>query len=266
MPQEDPVATLSAFGRAAYSDLVTVAVVSLATTVAALPLVTAGAAVAAAVGVFDRVFVAERSGERLSERERFRLYRRLLRRNLRRGLPLSVLLVGPPLATLWYLDASFAAESGPLFLGGLVGLYCIVAGLLWAFRAASLFAALDAGAGVGADADVDFNAGDASGVDADVDDPLPGGTTVVMDAGHHLFAAPSFTVLHGAFLTGLVLLAAAFPVSIPLLLPGLLAVLEVVVFAERSGTGAETVVRAYQGRLGPEDEDQRGGSDGGIDR
>ncbi|XVH32486.1 hypothetical protein ACNS7O_04685 [Haloferacaceae archaeon DSL9] len=219
----DPLAALSAFGRIAYSELVTVVLVSLAVSLLSLTLVSIGGAIVAACGTLRRVIDAELNGERVGERERMALFWRLFRRHLKPGIPLSFLLLGTLGATAWYLSAATAARSVELLLGALVGVYAVVVATVWIFRTASVI--LDAPADAGLQT-----------------------TDALRIAGYHLLETPWFTVLQCVLVAIIAGVAVGLTVGVVLLLPGLLAVIEVVGFGERETTSGRAVVRAYQGR------------------
>lgn len=217
--QLDPLAMVSAFARGAYEDAATIVTVSLGAVLGSIPLVTAGVAVIAAVDVFTDTTEIRLNGEKISERERLRRFVAAYRRHLYPGLVLSVPLLGPPIATAVYLRSALATGNAVMLVGAALGIYAVVVGVVWTFRAASLIARGD----------------DVSG------------TAALRDAGYHLLEAPSFGVIHSLLVAVLLGVAVIVPIVVPILLGGLLALLEVVAFEERSGAGAAPLIRAYRG-------------------
>lgn len=214
----DPVAAFSAFGRTAYGEAVSVVTLSLCFTLAVLPVVTVVPATFALVTVVTCAVTDETVGEKTTERERLRLFWRTFRAELRQGLPLGLLAVAALLAEVLYLRWAFSTGSGVALVGSAVGVYALCFGVVWTLRAGSLRAR-----------------------------GAPSPIRAYRDAGDHLLEAPSFTALSALLVGVVVVLCGVVGIALPLLCPGLLAVLEVVGYEERSGVGAGAVVRAYQG-------------------
>lgn len=224
--RHDPVGVLSAFGRAAYSNLVTIVVVSVVTALAAIPVVTLGPALTGTVAALTTAVDAELAGERRTERQRMRRFVDAARENLWRTLPFGFIPLGAIAASLWYLNVAFTTGSSSFLVAASFGVYVVVASFVWVLRAASLIVRSD-------------------------DENPPGTREALRDAGHHLLDAPRFSALQSVAAGVVLAFCLALGVSVFLLLTGLLATLEVVCFEEREGDGAVAVVRAYQGRLHP---------------
>ncbi|WP_117594529.1 hypothetical protein [Haloprofundus halophilus] len=222
----DPIAAVSAFGRATYSDLVTVVALSVAASLASLPLVTLGAALLALVETMTDVVEGEAAGRRVSERARLAAFRESFRRNLRRGLPLSLLAIAVVATTYAYSTIALTVRQPAFLLGALAGLYAVVIVVVVLFRAASLVARAP-------------------------EEPRTelSTTTALRDAAYHLLETPSFSVLQSCFAALLLGLCVSLGIAVVLLLPGWLALLEVVAFEETTGEGAERIVLAYRGEL-----------------
>ncbi|WP_435066211.1 hypothetical protein [Halobaculum sp. EA56] len=220
-PTLDPAGALAAFGRASYADLTSVVALSVAFWLVAAPLVTVGPAVLGIAAATHDGVAGRTAGETRSERDRLRLFAATVRGQFRRGLWLSV----PPLAvaavTGWYAGVAVATRSGPLLLGAVVGVYALVAVCVATFRAATLLVREDA----------------------------PAAPRALWDAGRHLLETPAFSALHALFFALVTALCLGLGVAVVLLLPGLLAVLEVVAYEETAGGGAIRVVKAYRGEL-----------------
>ncbi|MFC4357663.1 hypothetical protein ACFO0N_06835 [Halobium salinum] len=219
-----PVATLAAVGRAAYDELVTVVVLSLLFSLAAVPVVPVGAAIIALVGTLTGAVGDELDGRKGSERQRGAAFLREVRRQLRRGLPLTGVTVGTVAVTAVYYLLGVGTRSGTFLLGATIGLYAVVLATVVALRASSLIARAPP-------------------------DRQPSGGRALRDAAYHLLDTPSFSVLVAVFAAIVSGLCLATGVGVVLLLPGLLGLLEVVAFEEVSGAGADRVVAAYRGEL-----------------
>lgn len=220
-PQLDPAGTLAAFGRATYSDLTSVVALSLVFSLSVLPVVTLGPAIVAIVAAQTEGVTGYTAGKKITERERLRSFRETFRTEFRRSLPLGILLIAVTGTTLLYAGLAVANQSGVLLVGTLVGCYVLVAVLVTVFRAATLI----------------------------VREGAPSARQALWDAARHLLSTPSFSALHALFATLLVVLCLGLGIAVVVLLPGVLAVLEVVAYEETAGDGALRVVRAYQGTL-----------------
>jgi hypothetical protein len=221
--QKDPVAALSAFVRVSYSDLVTVVVVSVLTALAALPVVTLGGAIIAGVDTLTTVIRAEGRTEAPStERARLVYFSESFRGNLVRGIPLGLLLVGVSVATTAYAIIALSTGSTAFLLGAVAGLYATVLAMLWVYRTASII----------------VREGD-----------TPGPLESLRIAWYDLTDELAWTSLQAINAAALLLVLLWTRVGLVLLLPGLLTVLEVVAFEERSGHGARSLVRGYRGEL-----------------
>lgn len=217
-PTSDPVVTLSGFLRVAYSELVTVILVSLLTTVTAVSVVGLGGGIIAAVTTLRRVVDARRQGVRLTERERLQLYKETFTERAVRGVPLGLVVWGGVVSFTWYVLA--AGESGNpwVLLAAAAGIYVLTTVVIVTLRTATLVSL----------------------------DPSVSLFTAGRDSIYHLFATPSFTVLHATAVVAVSALCLALVIAVPLLLFGLLALLEVLVYTELNGGGARSIVLAYQ--------------------
>lgn len=218
----DLLGSVTAFGRVAYTDLLTIVVVSVSFTVASIPLVTIGAAIIAAVETMTAVVTGEGRGGPTSERQRVGLFVASFRANLRRGVPYSTALVVVVATTSFYAVAATTRRSGLLFLGALLGFYAVVIAIAWLFRAASI--AIRSGETVGF-------------VDA------------VREGAYLALEYPWYAALHLITVGFVLLVSFAAPPAYALVVPGSLAVLEVIAFEETGGRGSVSLVRAYRGEF-----------------
>lgn len=215
----DPVAALAGFGRVSYSELVTVVVVSVLTSLLSLSVVGFGPGVLAAAETMTAVVAGRGGAGPHHERERLSLYLESVRANARRGLLFSLLFGAVIVTTYVYWRVAVSLRSGWFLLGMVVGAYALLIVVLLTYRAGTIAARHP--------------------------DDL-GAVAAIREAILLALADPSFTGLQVVFAGLLVLLSTLLPIAVPLLLFGLLAVLEVVTFEELAGDGAAGVVRRYQ--------------------
>lgn len=217
----DLTGSVAAFSRIAYSDLLTLAIASVLATIVSLPLVSIGAAILALVETVTVVVTGEGRGGPTTERQRIRLFFESFRENLRRGLPYSVALLGTVVAAGYYALGS-TGGSGLFLIGALLGLYAIVIVLAWLLRIAS----------------VAIRSSDE-----------PSFLEAAREGAYIGLEYPWYTALQLVTVGVILLIAFPFPPAYVLLVPGLLALLEVVAFEETAGRGAMSLVRAYRGEL-----------------
>lgn len=220
-PRLDPTGTLAAFGRASYTDLTSVIALSIVFWVAAVPVVTLGPAVLALAAASHHGVTGRTDGGEKSERDRVRRFVETFRGDFRRGLGLSVVPLAVAAVTIWYAGLAVATRSGRLLLGAMVGVYLLFTAIVVTLRAATLLTREGA----------------------------PTVRQALSDGARHVLDTPSFSILHTVFVALLTALCVGLGIAVVLLLPGLLAVLEVVTYEETAGGGAVRVVKAYQGEL-----------------
>jgi hypothetical protein len=214
-----PGLVLRAVARVVYADLVTVVVTSVAFVVASLPIVTIGAAVLALVDTWTDVITHRDTGAPPSERGRLGLFATSYRRHLRTGLPYSLLFVAVVGLTAVYASFGLAQESGPFVVAAIVGVYLVVVVTVWSLRAATF----------------------------QTREEPPITTRMAFErAGLTLLDRPAFAVILSTIVGVVLVGGAALRVTFPLLVPGILAVVEVVAFEEHVGDGAATVRATYR--------------------
>lgn len=214
-----PGSVFRAAGRVVYGDLVTIVATSLAFVVVSLPVVTLGAALLALVETWTVIVTGRDTGAPVSERGRLALFWRSFRGHLRTGLPYSVLLVAVTGLTVVYAVVGLTQQSGLYVLAAAVGGYVIVGVTLWCLRAASIQIRTE---------------------------PTPPTRLAFERAGVMLLDRPYFAVLVATLVATLVVVGAMLRVAVPLLLPAVLAVVEVVAFEELAGDGAASVRETYR--------------------
>jgi hypothetical protein len=185
--------------------------------------VTLGVAILASVDTPTTVIRAEGRDEApTSERARLRYFVESFRANFRRGIPLGTVLVGVVFSTGAYIQVAFSTGSTGFLLGSVVGLYAIVCATVWAYRTASIIVRSE---------------------------DSPDIVEAAREAWYNLVGELSWTSLQAIIVATLCLILLWTRIGLVLLLPGLLTVLEVVVFEERDGYGAESLVFGYRGEL-----------------
>ncbi|WP_049898168.1 hypothetical protein [Halococcus agarilyticus] len=214
-----PGTVATTVGRVIYTELPTVVVTSLLFAVASLPVVSLGAALLALVETWTVVVTRRDSGAPPSERGRARLFVAAFRRHLVAGLPYSLLLSAVAGLTVLYYVVGLAQESALFLLATLTGLYAVVVAAVWCLRAASFRVRAD---------------------------PPLGVRQAVGRAGGTFVDHPSFSVLVAAGVGAVLLAATTVRVAIVLVLPGVLAVVEIVAFEELAGDGAAAVRSTYR--------------------
>lgn len=208
--------------RILYRELVTIILLSVFWTVASLPVVTVGGATLALCDVMTRV-IMDRSEDRLvTERERVRAFVGSFRRNVRRGLPLSAILAALLFSFWSHLNFYAANEQWIFSSSAFVGLYLVVIGVTWTFRAASVIIRVP-------------------------DDDRPGTIRAFLDGADLALEYPYYSVLHLLTVGAALVLASLEFVAVLLLVPATLAAVEVISFEELTDHGAADISRRYSG-------------------
>lgn len=214
-----PGLVLRAVARVTYGDLVTVVATSVAFVLASLPVVTLGAALLALVDTWTAVVTRRDTGAPPSERGRLRLFASSYRRHLRAGVPYSVLFVAVVGLTAVYAAFGVTQQSGVFVIAAIVGAYAVVLVTVWSLRAASVQTR---------------------------EDPAVGVRVAFERAGLTLVDRPAFAIVLSTVAAVVLVGGVALRITFPLLVPGVLAVLEVVAFEEHLGDGAATVRATYR--------------------
>ncbi|QRV17404.1 DUF624 domain-containing protein (plasmid) [Haloterrigena salifodinae] len=204
--------SIATFVRVAYDELATVVVTSVLFVLTSLPIITVGAAIIALVETLTAV-VAGDSPRR--EVDRARQFVRSYRCNLRAGIPFSGVLIGVVASTYLYLILAIG-QGSEFILGGLVGLYAIVVVVTLLFRAASILARLP-------------------------ENERPNAVEALREAVRVSLFRLSYTILHLATVGVLLVAGGSVWISLVILVPGLLAILEVIAFEDMAGDGAGAV-------------------------
>lgn len=210
----------AALVRILYRELVTVVLLSLAWCLAVLPVVTIGGATLALCETTTRV-ITDRSEERLlGEEDRIRAFAGSFRQYVYQGLPLSVLMIALILGV--WLHAHIYALSGQWIFSAstLVGIYFLVIGTAWVFRAASLLVRMPP-------------------------EEHPGTFQAFRNGAELALEYPHYTVLQLLTVGTVFVLTSLKPVAVPLLLPSTVAAIEVIAFEELVDEGAADIKQSY---------------------
>jgi uncharacterized membrane protein YesL len=194
-----------------YRQIVLLVLLSLSFWLVSFFLVPVGAAI---IALFETIRTVPE--EHRSDLSRLKTYFRSVQRNLVVGLPLSALMVVPPVATVLYFNLAFTQLSGYLFLAGLLCAYVSLVVFFLVFRAAnarSLEETLSVKAALWRAIDV--------------------------SSSH-----PHFAVLHSCLIVATATLTIVLPPFVLLLFPGFVAVLEIVMYEEAS-KAEEAPIRRY---------------------
>ncbi|MCH7661646.1 MAG: DUF624 domain-containing protein [Euryarchaeota archaeon] len=194
-----------------YRQIVLLVLLSLSFWLVSVFLIPIGAAV---IALFETIRTVPE--ENRSDLSRLKTYFRSVRRNLVAGLPLSVLMIVPPVATLLYFNLAFTQLSSYLFLAGLLCAYVSLVMFFLVFRAANV---------------------------RSLDENL-GTKTTFRRAFDVSNAHPHFAVLHSCLIVATATLTIVLPPFILLLFPGFVAVLEIVMYEEAS-KAEESPLRRY---------------------
>lgn len=210
----------AALVRVLYRDLVTILLLSVAWTLAALPVITLGSATLALNETVTKVITDQSKDRILSERARLQEFGSLFRRYFRTGIPLSIFMAAL-FVSVW-LHAQIYAMSGQWLFSAstLVGIYLLVIGVTWAFRAASLIVRAPP-------------------------ESRPGVLQAFLDGAELALEYPHYSGLQLLTVAGLFILMSVKPIAVPLLLPGAIAAVEVVTFEELVDRGAADIRQYY---------------------
>lgn len=221
----NPLAALSTYFRILWREIVSIVVLSVLFSLATLSILPMGAAMIALVDTFYTSVTFTGTGGGIPPRtiDRANYFMQRIWTYLKTGLAYTVVLLLSVVGLLLY--AQFAVFGGSVFrfFFGIAGIYATVLILVLVFRAGNLVAHAE-----------------------DRDDDRPGFTTAVGRAWSELKLAPGYLAAHVVAAATITVVCMAFPVSLVVVLPGLLALLEVVMYEELDGVGAKAIRYAYE--------------------
>lgn len=219
---QDPVAALSAYLRIAVSELLSIFVLSILFTLASLSIVTMGAAFISLIDTFYSSVTFTGSGGGVPPRtsDRANHFVSQIWTYLKTGLAYTVILILALVGLLTYFNLALRGGSFVTIVFGVAGIYATTIVLVILGRAANIL--------------------------AHAEDDKPGIRRAVGEAWTSMRENLPYAGLHVVVAATIVLVCRAIPVLMPVALPALLALLEVLMYEELRGVGAETVKYAYQ--------------------
>ncbi|MCU4716790.1 hypothetical protein [Halapricum hydrolyticum] len=220
----DPMLVLRTFGRIAVSDAVTIVVLSVLYSVASLSIVTIGPALLALMDTFyaSVTHTGTGGGAPDSVTGRASHFVSSIWTYFRAGLAYTVVILGSGVAMYVYLRLALYGDSIVSLLGGVLGLYAVVVVLVLLFRAADIVVRED-------------------------ESDRPGFVGGLRLAWHSMGANVPYSAIHAvtAIVLTLVPILVLTPLAVVFVLPGLLALLELLAYEELHGAGAKTIRFAY---------------------
>jgi hypothetical protein len=199
------------FLRLVYEEIIVISIVSMGASLLAIPVITIGPAILAAIATVTTAAEQRRSPTGPTDRERVRLFLDSFRRYFRVGLVFSALIAASALVTGAYAVLATTDGSSVFWFGTALGLYTTLAVVALTFRAGSVI----------------VRAGN---------DP-PGPPAAIKQGIDVWLASPGYATLHlliaGLLQVGLILV----PPAAIVLLAGSLAMLEVIAYEDLVGDG-----------------------------
>lgn len=218
----DPILVLKTFGRIAISDIVTIFVLSILYSIASMSIVTIGPAFLALMDAFysSVSHTGTGGGAPASTRGRASQFVSSIWTYLRTGLPYTVAILIVLYAFITYALLAISGGSIQATLFGIVGIYVSVLGFLLLFRAADIVVRAD-------------------------DSERPGFFGGLRLAWKSFGSNIPFAATH--IVTAIAVTSIAIPLVATLVcvLPGLLALLELLNYEELDGAGAKAIRYAY---------------------
>lgn len=210
-------ATFSAFVRIVYTEMLTVVLLSVAFTLTMIPVVTLGSGLVALVHTMQTVVL---SSDRPPERDRLKLFVSEFRAHLYTGLPYTGAAVLAAFAIFSYISLVVTAPGIQAILGGLVGFYALIIVPVWLFRISNL--------------------------STNYSSESTGFIHALIYSGQLTVEYPLYTFLHLVSVGALIVICSIVPIALFVVLPGVLAVLEVLICEEVAGEGVQPVLEWYQ--------------------
>lgn len=205
---------LVVLAKVGYQEITSVIVISAVFWLLTIPVVTIGAALLALFEVMGAIY---NDGTPSTEQARIKQFVRSVRRNLVKGIPLTLLVLFILVNTGWYFLIAVSERGSYLVIGGLVGIYACLLVLMFSSRVANIM----------------------------ISDGIDWGPAI-RQAGASWRTRPHYTVLQVSIAAIAVIASIAFPIALLLLLPGGLALFELIFYDEMSGTNPRTVLARYR--------------------
>lgn len=219
----DPILVLRTFGRIALSDFVTIVVLSIFYSFAAMSIVPIGPALLAMMDTFHASVTHTGTGGKAPTTTVARVshFMSAIWTYLKTGLPYTVVVLLAGFSLYQYGQLVFVGRSTQSMLAAVVGIYAVVVALVIVLRGADLVVRLDA-------------------------EDRPGFVGAMRRAWGSLTSNLAFAAIH--VVTAIVLvvgLLAITPLSIILFMPSMLVLLELLHYEELDGAGAKAIRFAY---------------------
>ena len=221
----NPAAALSTYFRILWREVVSIVVLSVLFSLATLSVLPMGAAMIALVDTFYTSVTFTGTGGGIPPRtiDRANYFMQRIWTYMRTGLVYTVMLLLSAVGLVLYPQFALRGNSVFQFLFGITGIYATVLVLVLLFRAGNLVVHAE-----------------------DRDDDRPGFRSAVGTAWSELRASPGYLAAHVVAAATVTVVCMAFPVSLAVVLPGMLALLEVVMYEELDGVGAKAIRYAYE--------------------
>lgn len=218
----DPVLVLRTYARIAISDFVTIFVLSVLYVVASMSIITIGPALLALMDAFysSVSHTGTGGGAPASTRGRASQFVSSIWTYLRTGLPYTAAVILTVYALITYSLLAFDGGSVRAIVFGVLGIYVSVLGLVLLFRAADIVVRAD-------------------------DEERPRFFSALRKAWNSLWSNVAMAGIHIVTATVVTILTMIFIVTALCLLPGLLALLELLHYEELDGAGAKAIRFAY---------------------
>lgn len=220
---QNPTRAVSTFLRVSLSEIVSVVVLSLLYTLAALSILPIGAGLLSLIDTFYNSVTFTGTGGGVPPRtsDRATHFVSSIWEYLRAGIPYTLFLILAVVGLFVYFEMAVFGGSTSSLAIGIAGIYATVLVLVLLFRAANIV------------------------VHASEDD-RPGFVSAISQSWSSIMGNLAYSSMHIVVAATIVLLCRVFPVAIVVFLPGLLAMLEILMYEELDGIGAKTILYAYR--------------------
>lgn len=221
----NPMAALSTYLRILWREIVSIVALSVLFSLATLSVVPMGAAMIALVDAFYTSVTFTGTGGGIPPRtiDRANYFMQQIWTYMRTGLVYTVVLLLSAVGLVLYPQLALFGGSVFWLLFGIVGVYATVLILVLSFRAGNLVVHAE-----------------------ERDDDRPGFRAAMGSAWSQLRDSPAYLAAHLVTATTIAIVCRAFPLSLVFVLPGLLGLLEVVMYEELDGVGAKAIRYAYE--------------------
>lgn len=182
-----------------------------------IPVITIGSGLLALVRTMQIVVL---SSDRISERDRLKMFFSEFRAHLYTGFPYTGILLLTAFAVYSYISLLVSIPGIQAIVVGLVGLYALIIVPAWLFRIANL--------------------------STNYSTKATGFIRSLINSIHLTIEYPLYTFIHLVSVGVLIVMCSIVPIALFVVLPGILAVLEVLVCEEIAGEGVHPVLEWYR--------------------